>query len=181
MKAVIFVLALVAIGAFGWVYLSDEAVAPEASTSEQSVEESAAEGVDAIRDGAAALQEQVESATEGVRDSVGQAVESAVERANEAVSETTEGIGDATRNAEDAASEALGLDDPDSAVPPEGLPVEVALTPERFDAATLLAAIEASDLTASEKETAMELVDRAESDPDSAEAALDELRTLLAP
>jgi hypothetical protein len=183
MRAILIILALVALGAIAWVLTQGGDDAPVATSTGEATE------------GAADVQTEVEGAAdaaagavEGAAEAAGEAAGAAADDAQQAVGDAVQGAVEAAQGAADAASGATDAvtGAPSSAdasaegsVSPDAMPLEEALSAQTFDAATVREAIAASGLNDLEKQTAQALVDQAEQNPDQIQSVVDQLRTIL--
>lgn len=166
MRAFLILVAVVVLAGIGWFLFGADDGAPVTGESTTPAAEAAQEAGDA----AATAVEEAGEAAEAAGNAVEGAVESAAEAATDAVEGAVEGATDAVEGAAAATQEAMASAEATLAD---------ALTADGFDAPRLREAIASSSLDDTQKQTAQELVNSAEQNPDQVQSVIDQLKTLL--
>ncbi len=173
-----------------------EEMKEEAATAVEALEEKVDETVEAVQD-------QANDAVEAAGEKVNDAVEGAMESVNDAVGGAADAVtgtapdasalegqvNDAIQGAVDSANDTMGAatDAAPDASGENEIPMETstdltdALSVDGFDAATLLQAIDNSDLSFTESTLAKGLIDKAKDNPELIQGVVDQLKDMLAP
>lgn len=203
MRAIIILTAVVVLGGIAWLLLggqggepvTEDAVAPAAETAAEAAsgaaeatEEAATTAAEEAGAAVEAAGAEAGAAVEGAVDSATDAANTLVEQANEAAgaaeeaaSDAVEAATDAVEGAAGAAAEAVeGAADAVTGAPAEdSASLADALSVEGFDADRVRAAIEGSQLSAVQKQSALALVQSAEQNPDLVPSVIDQLKSQL--
>lgn len=155
MRAFLIVIALVVLAGIGWFLFG----ATDTTTVTGDQAAPAAEATEQAAEATEQAAEEAAEATEDAADAATDAATDAAEATGEAAQEAAEGAADATAAAGDALTDAL--------------------TVEGFDADRLREAVQASDISAEQKQAAEALIASAEQNPDQVQSVIEELRVIL--
>lgn len=192
MKALLGIIAVVAIVAIGWFMLNGQEDAPVATAVEEAADtttdaaEAAVESTEGVADTAADATATDTDQVEGAIEGASEAVEGVMDQANDAVEDAedaaegaVEAVTDATETATEAAETAIDAVADTAATAAEAPSVADALTVEGFDAATLREAVANSDLNALKRTAADTLITQAENNPEMIQSVTEQLTEML--